>query len=192
MNLGISIFCQHNISCYSNILCYSRTALHAQHGRTMAFVHYAFLNQRRLLIVVNNNLVKGAKIIIAVQQNLGGFGKMTIIGESNGSSLCHISYLSHFLTLLALGYGTNNLNMYYSILFSPLLHSLNQSCCINNRIGIWHGSYSGVATSSCCLGAGSKILLGLLTWFSQMNMHVNQTWRNNFACSLHNLSTLSL
>ena len=142
--------------------------------------------------MVNNNLIEGAEIIIAVQQNLGRFGKVTIIGESNGSSLCHISYLSHFLTLLALGYGTNNLNMYYSILFSPLLHSLNQSCCINNRIGIWHGSYSGVATSSCCLRAGSKILLGLLTWFSQMNMHVNQAWRNNFACSLHNLSTLNL
>ena len=78
---------------------------------------------------------------------------MAVIGEGNGTCLHHIPHLSHFLTLLALGNGTDNLHMHHGIFFSPLLHGFYQGGVINHRPGIWHGGNPGIATGSCRPGA---------------------------------------
>ncbi len=191
MNLGICIFCQHNIPSYGNILRNSRTAFHTQHSTSVALVHNAFFYQAGFLIMVNNDFVKSSQIIIAVQQHLGRLGKMSVIREGNGTSLGHIPYLSHFLALLPLGNSTNNLNVHHCIFFCTLLHSLYQGCCINNRVSIWHGGYTGIAASSCCPRTGTKIFLGFLAWLAKMYMHVNQAWADDPTLCLYNLSFLS-
>ena len=191
MHPGIRVLRQHHITGYRNILCYCRTPLHAQHGTSMALVHDTFLHQGSFFLVVDNHLVKGSQVVIAIQQHLGRSGKMAVIGEGNGTCLHHIPHLSHFLTLLALGNGTDNLHMDYRILLGTLLHSLYQSGIINYRLGIWHGGNPGIAASRCCTGARGEIFLGLLSRLPEMNVHINEARCHNLALCLKNLCPIS-
>ena len=186
MNPCSCIFSQSNITVHRNILSYCWTALHAQHGTSVAFIHNAFLDEAWLLLMVDDYLIKGLQIIIAVKHYLGRFGEMTIIREGHSTSLGHIPHFSHFLALLAFGNGTNNLYMNHCRILSSFLQRTHHSRCIHHRIGIWHGCYGSISTCCRSLGARLKILLGFLTRFTKMNVHINKTRANNLTLSINN------
>ena len=115
---------------------------------------------------------------------------MPVIGEGHRPRLEHITHLCQFLTLLALGDSANQLDMDEPCLSGTLFQAADQSCRIHYRSGIGHGGNPGKAACRCCLGAGDKILLGLLARLTEMHMHVNEARGHHFAGSIINLCPL--
>ena len=190
MNLCIGVLCQHDVTHYGNVLCDSRTAFETEHCTGVTFIHYAFFYEGRLLIVVDDDFVEGTEIIQTVQQSLGALYEMTVIGESYSSLISHIAYLGQFITLLTLGEGTDDIDMDAGLISGTSLQAADQRGIIYYRAGIRHGSYAGEAAGSSGLAAGNEIFLCLLTWLTEVNMHINETGGNHLACCIYNLCTI--
>ena len=90
MDAGVGVFRQQNIPIHRDILRHRWASLDAQHGTPMAFVHAAFLNQGGILVVIDDHLIEGAKIIEAIKENLRPLNVMTVIRKRHRPRFGHV------------------------------------------------------------------------------------------------------
>ena len=158
-----------------------RTALHAEHRAAVALIHDAVLDERRLFLVVDDDLVERVQVIVSVQEHLGRRVEVAVIGERDGTGLDHVAELCELLALLPLRDRTNDADVDLRDILRALLEAAHQSGRVDDRLRVRHRRDRRVAAGCRCLRAGLEVLFGLLAWLAEMRVHVDEARRDDLA-----------
>ena len=145
----------------------------------MALVHRSVFNERCVLLVIDNRLIEGNKVVIRTEQNFCRGIKMSVIREGDSSCGDHIPQFCEFLAFLVLRHCTYDMDMDYGDILRPFLQARDKRRCINHRRSIRHCRNCGITAGSPCMRPRGKIFLRLLSGLTKMCVHINKTRYNN-------------
>ncbi len=60
-----------------------------------------------------------------------------------------------------------------------MLNELHRGLRINRWLGIWHTCHAGESASKCRGRAGCNRFIVFATWFAQVNVNIEQPWRDD-------------
>lgn len=121
----------------------------------------------------------------------GGTGNTnTVIAKSNRSRASHGSHWSQSFSGSAHRSRTHHTHTSQSSFGSLQPNKIHKACKIQGRNGIRHARDGGESTSNRCLGTSSNGFLSLATWFSKMNMRIDQARTDDASTGINNARAL--
>ena len=176
MYMCAGIFGNKTVAGNSNIFCYCRYTGHSDTCGNSTFMHVAFMSQFRFDSMGNQNLIKSTDIFGGKCKQTRTVDKVSVIRERHSAFFRHIDHFSQLFTFLAFADSTDNFYINITFTCSAFLNTGNNDGVINNRLGIRHTGDSRNTAGCCSHRTCYDILLSFQTRFTQMCMHVNQTW----------------
>ena len=168
-----------------------RAALHAKHRAAVALIHDAVLDERRLFLVVDDDLVERVQVVVGVQEDLGRRVEVAVVGERDSARLDHVAELGELLALLPFRHRADDADVDLGDVLGALLEAAHDVSRIDDRLRVRHRRDRRVAAGCCCLRAGLKVLLGLLAWLAEVRVHVDEARRNELARCIVDFRTFS-
>ena len=158
----------------------------------MALIHDAVLDERRLFLVVDDDLVERVQVVVGVQEDLGRRVEVAVVGERDSARLDHVAELGELLALLPFRHRADDANVDLGDVLGALLEAAHDVSRIDDRLRVRHRRDRRVAAGCCCLRAGLKVLLGLLAWLAEVRVHVDEARRDDLAGSVIHVRAVSL
>ena len=111
---------------------------------------------------------------------------MAIIRESGCAFGCHVSHLRELLSFQIFGKSTDDADLDDTAFIDASQHIPEDCCIIDDRLCVGHCCHARDAACGCCLRACVNIFLGFLSGFTEMDMHINESWCDKQAICIIN------
>ncbi len=144
-------------------------------------VHHALLRQLADFGVVQHRLVEHQAILEGPPHQFGVADRVAVVGEGDRAGLDQLADLGQFLPLAILADAGHHEDVAVAGPFGPLAGELDGPLAVDGRVGIGHAGDRGEPAGQRGGRAGLDGLVLLEARLAEVDVHVDQAGRHDFA-----------